>query len=248
MIYRICNHKPLLVVLYFLGVISILLFEDLRATMVDHFAQARSEMVITQLVSRGIIEREVLNSMNSVPRHLFVPSSLKEQAYDDTPLPIGCGQTISQPYIVALMAQEARLKPEHIILEVGGGCGYAAAVYSHLVKKVYSIELIPELALAAKKRLKNLGYANVIVFQSDGSIGLEEYAPFDAILVAAGTPAPPQRLKEQLIIGGCLLIPVGNQFNQKLIRITRLNQSHFQEENLGFVVFVQLKSIIDNIK
>lgn len=205
------------------------------------FQEARSCMVKKQLWERGIRDERVLQSMSSVPRHLFVPLSLKTQAYDDTPLPIGYGQTISQPYMVALMAEAAQLKSSDIVLDIGTGSGYAAAVLSNLAKKVYSIELVSELAEEAKTRLKECGYSNVNVIQGDGSIGFKAYAPFDAILVAAGAPIVPHSLKEQLAINGRLIIPVGKELFQKLLRITRVDQNHYEEETLDSVRFVPLK-------
>lgn len=209
--------------------------------MIDFFVQKRSEMVEKQLMPRGITNRNVLESMSAVPRHDFVPPALKKQAYDDNPLPIGYQQTISQPYIVAFMAQAAQLKPTDIVLEIGTGCGYAAAVLSKLVKKVYSIEFVPELALEAKKRLHTLGYSNIVVVEGDGSLGLKNHAPFNAILVTAGAPIIPEPLKEQLAINGRLIIPVGEHAHQKLVRITHLDQTHYQEERLQAVRFVPLR-------
>lgn len=208
---------------------------------IDYYAQAALEMVENQLIPGGIHNTKILESMKATPRHLFVPSFLSQQAYDDTALPIGYNQTISQPYIVAFMLQTAQLKPTDIVLEIDTGSGYAAAVLSKLVKKVYTIEFIPELASEAQNRLRNLGYSNVIVLQGDGSTGLKEHAPFDAILVTAGAPIIPESLKKQLAINGRLVIPVGDQLVQQLICITRLDQNHFQEEKLGSVQFVPLK-------
>lgn len=208
--------------------------------MLDVFEQKRLEMIKEQLLKREINAEAVIKSMTLVPRHLFVASSLVEQAYNDTPLPIGHKQTISQPYIVALMLQEAKLKPTDIVLDIGTGCGYAAAVLSNIVKTVYSIEFVPELALEAKNRLERLGYANITVLQGDGSIGLKDYAPFNAIIVAAGAPIVPQALKDQLAINGRLIIPFGNKTLQELIRVTRLDKDNYQKEKLGAVRFVPL--------
>lgn len=208
--------------------------------MTDPFLEERSKMVSQQLKAKGIHAPKVLESMQLVPRHLFVPSGLESDAYEDTALPIGYHQTISQPYIVGLMLQAADLKPTDSVLDIGTGCGYAAAVASLLVHKVYSIELVPELAAQSEKRLALLGYDNVTVLQGDGSIGLKKYAPFNAILVAAGTSIVPEPLKEQLTINGCLVIPVGNSMLQTLVSIKRLTQIRYQQTNLGMVRFVPL--------
>lgn len=204
------------------------------------FLEERSKMVSQQLKSRGIRDLKVLKSMHSVPRHLFVPTGLESQAYEDTALPIGYHQTISQPYIVALMLQAAELTPTDSVLEIGTGCGYAAALASLLVAKVYSIECVPELAAQSKKRLAALGYQNVTVLEGDGSMGLKEYAPFNAILVAAGTRRVPEPLKEQLAMNGRLVIPVGDFFLQTLVKIKRLTQTTYHQTNLGRVRFVPL--------
>ncbi len=203
--------------------------------------EERLLMVETQIRARGITDVPLLDSLRSVPRHLFVSDSQQESAYTDFPLPIGFNQTISQPYIVALMAKEAELKKTDVILEIGSGCGYASAVFSNLVKKVYALEIIPELAQAAKKRLLDLRYTNIEVINTDGSIGVPEYAPFDAIIVSAGAPVVPANLKKQLALHGRLIIPVGKGSFQELIKIIRLDKDHFQEKSLGGVRFVPLK-------
>lgn len=179
-------------------------------------APQRAEMVEKQLRRRGIRDGAVLAAMLAVPRHEFVPTELRAQAYDDVPLPIGSGQTISQPYIVAAMTAALHLQPEDRVLEIGTGCGYQAAVLSQLAKEVFTIERRPELASAASEKLSRLGYSNVHVHCGDGTFGLPEAAPFDAILVAAAAPAAPGPLLAQLAEGGRMIIPVGDAENQEL--------------------------------
>ena len=179
-------------------------------------------MVERQIAARGIRDERVLSAMREVPREAFVPENLREFAHDDTPLPISEGQTISQPYIVALMAEAAGIGPLDRVLDVGTGSGYAAAVLSRLAERVYSIERHASLAEAARQRLEALGYTNVEVRVGDGSRGWPEAAPFDAILVAAGAPDVPDALKRQLAIGGRLVIPVGGEErSQRLLRLRR---------------------------
>lgn len=179
-------------------------------------APQRAEMVEKQLRRRGIRDGAVLAAMLAVPRHEFVSMELRTQAYDDVPLPIGSGQTISQPYIVAAMTAALHLQPEDRVLEIGTGCGYQAAVLSQLAKEVFTIERRPELASAASEKLSRLGYSNVHVHCGDGTLGLPEAAPFDAILVAAAAPAAPGPLLAQLAERGRMIIPVGDAENQEL--------------------------------
>jgi protein-L-isoaspartate(D-aspartate) O-methyltransferase len=180
------------------------------------YAPQRAEMIEKQLRRRGIEDRQVLAAMLAVPRHEFVPEELRSRAYEDVPLPIGSGQTISQPYIVAAMTSALRLQPTDRVLEIGTGCGFQAAVLSLLAKEVFSIELRPELASAASKKLAQLGYADVHVHCGDGTFGLPEFAPFDAILVAAAAPVVPEPLLAQLAEGGRMIVPVGDADNQEL--------------------------------
>jgi protein-L-isoaspartate(D-aspartate) O-methyltransferase len=174
-----------------------------------------------------------------VPRHLFVPEDLRKQAYQDRALPIAEGQTISQPFIVALMLQSLELSGDERVLEIGTGSGYAAAVLSMLAAEVYTVERWPALAEAAERRLHDLGYANVHVFAGDGTAGLPAYAPFDAICVAAAAPWTPQPLREQLGEGGRLIIPVGGRNEQLLLRMTR-SGGEIRTERLSGVRFVPL--------
>ncbi|MDQ2998427.1 MAG: protein-L-isoaspartate(D-aspartate) O-methyltransferase [Chloroflexota bacterium] len=199
----------------------------------------RNAMVRAQLVQRGITDSRVLDAMATVPRHLFVPPEARAQAYGDRALPISQGQTISQPYVVALMAQALSLRPGDRVLEVGAGSGYAAAVLSRLAGEVYTIERWPALAEAAERSLHDLGYTNVHVFHGDGTAGLPAYAPFDAIVVSAAAPWVPRPLREQLGEGGRLVIPVGGRNEQILLRLTRTDH-RTQTERLGEVRFVPL--------
>jgi protein-L-isoaspartate(D-aspartate) O-methyltransferase len=199
----------------------------------------RNAMVRAQLMRRGITDSRVLDAMATVPRHLFVPPEVRAEAYGDRALPISDGQTISQPYIVALMAQALSLRPDDRVLEIGAGSGYAAAVLSQLAGEVYTIERWPALAENAERCLHNLGYMNVHVFHGDGTTGLPAYAPFDAVVVSAAAPWVPRPLREQLGEGGRLVIPVGGRHEQILLRLTRTNH-RTHTERLGEVRFVPL--------
>jgi protein-L-isoaspartate(D-aspartate) O-methyltransferase len=182
----------------------------------EQYAPQRAEMVEKQLRRRGIGDAAVLAAMLVVPRHEFVPRELRSRAYEDLPLPIGSGQTISQPYIVAAMTLALRLQPADRALEIGTGLGYQAAILSHMAKEIFTIERQPELASTASEKLASLGYTNVHVHCGDGTLGLPEFAPFNAILVAAAAPAVPQPLLAQLAEGGRIIIPVGDADNQEL--------------------------------
>jgi protein-L-isoaspartate(D-aspartate) O-methyltransferase len=208
---------------------------------VPDFSRARERMVGIQIAGRGVRDPSVLKAMREVPREVFVEPGLEELAYQDGPLPIAASQTISQPYIVALMIEAAELKPTDRVLEVGVGSGYAAAVMSRIAARVYGIERHATLLNAAKRRLEKLGYDNVELRVGDGTRGWPEAAPFEAILVSASGPEVPQPLKEQLAIGGRLVIPVGSQqFRQTLRKLTRLSKTQYEEEDLGGVAFVPL--------
>jgi protein-L-isoaspartate(D-aspartate) O-methyltransferase len=204
-------------------------------------SRARDRMVDVQIARRGVRDRRVLDAMRRVPREAFVEPGFEEFAYEDGPLPIGEGQTISQPYIVALMIEAAEVKPGERVLEVGAGSGYAAAVMSRIAERVHAIERHPSLADAARRRFRELGYGNVDLRVGDGTRGWPEAAPFDAILVAAGGPRVPEALKEQLAVGGRLVVPVGEEERrQKLLKITRASAAGYEEEDLGGVMFVPL--------
>jgi protein-L-isoaspartate(D-aspartate) O-methyltransferase len=202
---------------------------------------ARERMVQRQVAHRGVRDERVLEALRQTPRELFVPEGLREFAYDDSPLPIEAGQTISQPYIVGLMIAAAQVEPQDRVLEVGTGSGYAAAVLALLAARVHTIERHDALAKAARGRLTQLRLANVEVHLGDGTRGWPNAAPYDAILVAAGGPAIPQALKDQLDLGGRLIMPVGErQGEQRLIQVTRTGANHFEEDDLGTVTFVPL--------
>ncbi|WP_046869710.1 protein-L-isoaspartate(D-aspartate) O-methyltransferase [Microvirga massiliensis] len=204
-------------------------------------SHARNRMVDIQIARRGIRDRHILEAMRRVPREAFVEPGFEEFAYEDGPLPIGEGQTISQPYIVALMIEAAEVKPGDSVLEVGAGSGYAAAVMSQIADRVHAIERHASLAAAARQRFQKLGYDNIDLRVSGGTLGWPETAPFNAILVAAGGPEVPQALEEQLAIGGRLVIPVGgDERSQTLLKITRRGETDYEQEDLGAVAFVPL--------
>ncbi len=208
--------------------------------MKDQFEKLRNLMIETQLIPRGIKDEKVLNAMRKIPRHLFVPSDRIDEAYEDRPLPIGYGQTISQPYMVAVMTELLKPNKNKKILEIGTGCGYQTAILAEICKEVYTIERIPELTEMAKRNIEKLGYKNVFFKTGDGSLGWEENAPYDGIIVTAGAPKVPESLKKQLSKdGGVLVIPVGSQFTQSLLRITR-KENFFDTEELFFCAFVPL--------
>lgn len=207
--------------------------------MSDGFATEREEMVTRQLAHRGIADAQVLAAFRRVPREAFVDRHLAAHAYEDNPLPIGEGQTISQPYVVALMTEAARVRPGARVLDVGTGSGYAAAILAELAQEVVTIERHATLAERARERLKALGYANIEVLHGDGTRGVPARAPYDAILVAAGAPVVPASLKAQLAEGGRLVIPVSVNDHQDLIVVTRRGDA-YEEENLGGVRFVPL--------
>jgi protein-L-isoaspartate(D-aspartate) O-methyltransferase len=209
--------------------------------MQQHDARERELMGAHQIAGRGVGDQRVLDAMRRVPREAFIPENLNEFAYADTPLPIGEGQTISQPYIVALMIEAAEIEPGDKVLEIGTGSGYAAAVVAAIGATVYTIERHHALAEQARRRFTEFGYANVIVREGDGTQGWPEAAPFDAILVTAGGPQVPPSLREQLAIGGRMVIPVGHdQRKQSLLKITRRSEDEYDEDDLGEVAFVPL--------
>ena len=194
----------------------------------------------------GIRNERVLNALMSVPRHLFVPDYLRDSAYDDNPLPIGCGQTISQPYIVALMSDLMELRGDERVLEVGTGCGYQAAVLSLLAAEVYTVEFIKTLADEAAERLKRLGYDNVRVRCGDGYHGWEEFAPYDAVMVTCGAPKLPQPLIEQTKVGGRIVIPLGDPLNTlQLTRFIKRKDGSLDREYHGGVLFVPMRGRIE---
>ncbi len=206
--------------------------------MVD-LQKARLKMVEEQIIGRGIKDPKVIKAMKKVPRHLFVEEALQAQAYSDHPLPIGEKQTISQPYMVALMTEALQLKGREKVLEIGAGSGYQTAILAEMALKVFSIERVRSLALEARKLLYELGYFNVEIKVSDGTSGWPEESPFDAVIVTAGSPVIPQPLLDQLAAGGRIVIPVGDAFSQDLIRVTKTEEG-FKKEDLGGCRFVKL--------
>ncbi|MGS4883901.1 protein-L-isoaspartate(D-aspartate) O-methyltransferase [Roseibium sp. MB-4] len=205
----------------------------------DH--EERATMVDRQIRSRGISDAALLAATSKVPRHLFVPFEGRQYAYEDRPLPIGYGQTISQPYVVALMCEALKIEPGARVLDIGTGSGYAAAVMADMGAKVIGIERKSELADRAKANLLRAGYPTVEIHCGDGTLGYLQDAPYDAIMVAAGSPALPGTLKNQLTIGGRLVIPIGpSRHHQHLLRITRQSETDFSSKTLGEVTFVPL--------
>jgi protein-L-isoaspartate(D-aspartate) O-methyltransferase len=212
----------------------------MTATAVD-FEAARRRMVEEQLAARDIRDPLVLAAMGKVPREAFVDADQAAFAYDDGPLPIGEGQTISQPYVVARMTEAATLVRTDRALEIGTGSGYAAAVLAEIAAEVYTVERLAGLAERARRRLAELGYANVHVRVGDGTLGWPEHAPYDAIIVTAGGPGIPPALREQLAIGGRLVMPVGPmRYDQRLVRLLRAGADDYRREELDPVAFVPL--------
>ncbi len=203
------------------------------------YPNARKQMVRSQLIARGIKDERVIQAMSIVPRHLFVEDALRSRAYSDRSLPIGEKQTISQPYIVARMTEALDVEPGDRILEVGTGSGYQAAVLSLIADHVYSLERLPRLLIRARTLLDSLGYRNVSLLQSDGSKGWREHAPFNAVLVTAGSPSIPEPLLEQLDDGGRLVLPIGDDSCQELVRVVREGNEFFKTV-LGGCRFVKL--------
>ena len=203
------------------------------------YERQREDMVNHQLKPRGINDPHVLEALRTVPRHLFVTEALRDQAYGDYPLPIGEQQTISQPYIVAEMTQALELGNDDRVLEIGTGSGYQAAVLADIVFRVYTIERIRALYIQARKLLDRLNYHNIIMRCSDGTTGWQDESPFDAIMVTAGAPEVPEKLLDQLAAGGRMIVPVGNQHSQDLIKITK-DKAGIHRSNLGGCRFVKL--------
>jgi len=205
----------------------------------ENFARTRLKMVEEQVVARGVKDARVIAAMRKVPRHLFVEEALQNQAYSDRPLPIGEKQTISQPYMVALMSEALQLTGKEKVLEIGAGSGYQTAILAEMARQVFSVERILSLTMKARMLLINLGYTNVEVKFSDGTEGWIGESPFDAIIVTAGSPDIPQPLVDQLAVGGRLVIPVGDESVQDLIRLTKTEEG-IKREDLGGCRFVKL--------
>jgi len=209
----------------------------------DRFREARETMVRVQIMDRGVKDEAILKAMRKVPRHLFVPEEYVNEAYYDSPLPIGYNQTISQPYIVAYMTEVAKPDPSKTALEIGTGSGYQAAILAETVKKVYSIEIVPELARESAERLKNLGYNNVVIKYGDGYLGWKEFSPFDIVIVTAAAEQIPGPLIEQLAENGRLVIPIGEPSAvQELILLVKKN-GKIEKSRLTFVRFVPFKRL-----
>lgn len=205
--------------------------EDLR--------RAREEMVESQIKARGVVDRRVLDALRKVPRHEFVQEDHQSEAYADYPLPIGSGQTISQPYIVALMTEQLALKGTEKVLEIGTGSGYQAAVLAVLAREVHSVERVPSLADKARKNLNRIGVNNVSVHVGDGTLGWSQEAPYNAIIITAGSPTMPEGLVDQLSDGGRLVAPVGSRWRQ-MLELWIKRESGIEKEEVLPVVFVPL--------
>ncbi|WP_246798658.1 protein-L-isoaspartate(D-aspartate) O-methyltransferase [Deferribacter autotrophicus] len=204
------------------------------------FKKLRQEMVEVQLAGRDVRDEKVLETFLQIPRELFVLEKYRYSAYDDSPLPIGYGQTISQPYMVAKMTEILNLHKNDILLEIGSGSGYQAAIASRLCKFVYSVELVPELAEFARNNLEKAGIDNVEVICGDGSIGLEEFAPYDKIVITAAIEEVPLELFDQLKDGGCIVAPEGPRYTQQLVKYEKINNEIVKEVYFG-CVFVPLR-------
>jgi len=205
----------------------------------DKYGDLRESMVRKQIESRGITDKKVLAAMRKVPRHLFVSEALTDQAYGDFPLPIGEQQTISQPYIVAEMTQALQLSEDDRVLEIGTGSGYQAAVLAEIVFRVYTVERIYSLFTKTRKLFDSLKYHNIVARYSDGTVGWKDESPFDAIMITAGAPNIPNALVNQLAVRGRLIMPVGNQYSQELIKIYK-DEKGIHQTNLGGCRFVKL--------
>ncbi len=202
--------------------------------------QGLRKQLARKLKEKGITDAKVLEAIASVPRHVFLDKAFLEQAYQDKAFPIGEGQTISQPYTVAFQTQLLELTKDMKVLEIGTGSGYQACVLNHFKVKLYTIEYNRPLYARTSAFLKAAGLTNINFFYGDGSLGLPSFAPYDRIIVTAGAPSVPEKLIHQLVIGGKLVIPVGDDKNQKMLRITRLTETKFQKEELGAFKFVPL--------
>jgi protein-L-isoaspartate(D-aspartate) O-methyltransferase len=208
--------------------------------MFDEYASKRQRMIETQLLPRGIKDPRVIAAMRKVPRHLFLDEALWPEAYEDHPVPIGEKQTISQPFIVAIMTEALKLSTTEKILEIGTGSGYQAAVLAELAEQVYSIERLPSIAKRARRILDELKYANIVITIGDGTLGWKEHSPYDGIIVTAASPYPPKTLLEQLKVGGRLIIPIGDELTQDLTLYIRDSDKDYSKESYGGCRFVKL--------
>jgi len=205
----------------------------------DRYERARADMVARQIVMRGIADERIREAISELPRHLFVPVAVRDRAYEDSPLPIGEGQTISQPYMAALMTEKLDLRPEHTVLEIGTGSGYQAAILGRLAREVHTVERVASLARRAESLLAQLGFENVIVHEGDGSLGWLEEGPYDRVLVTAAAPHIPQELERQLVVGGRLVCPVGEREHQQLVISDRTSTGWDRRSSVG-CIFVPL--------
>lgn len=221
----------------FLALLVLLLLPQLYC---DDYSQKREEMVEKQIMFRGITDAKTLESMLTVPRHLFVPENLRDEAYSDYALPIGYGQTISQPYVVALMTSSLNLQGNERALEIGTGSGYQAAVLAEIVDHIYTIEIVPELAQRAEATLQDLGYTNVTVKNADGYFGWEEYQPFDVIMITAAVDHIPPPLIQQLKDGGRLILPLGNPLYYQTLTLVEKRNGELYTKHVTDVTFVPM--------
>lgn len=208
--------------------------------MFNEYTSKRQRMIETQLLPRGIKDPRVIAAMRKVPRHLFLDEALWPEAYEDHPVPIGEKQTISQPFIVAIMTEALKLSGTEKILEIGTGSGYQAAVLAELAEQVYSMERLPSIAKRARRILDELKYANIVITIGDGTLGWKEHSPYDGIIVTASSPYPPKTLLEQLKVGGRLIIPIGDEFTQDLTLYIRDSDKDYSKESYGGCRFVKL--------
>lgn len=209
----------------------------------SHYADLREKMVEEQIRNRGIKDKKVLDAMRKVPRHLFVEPDSAENAYEDNAMPIQCGQTISQPYIVGLMTELLELETSSKVLEIGTGCGYQTAVIAEMVDRVYTVEILPELAQSASRRLEQCGYQNICHRYGNGYYGWQKYAPYDRIIVTAAPKKLPNRLINQLAEGGLMILPIGD-YHQDLVRINRTEHG-IETKNISGVRFVPMTGAPD---
>ncbi len=231
-------HSLILILILCLSAFHIVVDSHLQD---DAYVRDRERMVRTQIEMRGIKDQATLSSMKKVQRHLFVPKDLRDNAYDDRPLPIGYGQTISQPFIVAYMTEIIRPNKNSKMLEIGTGSGYQAALLAEIISDVYTIEIITELSNSSEKRLKELGYKNIYVKNADGYYGWKEHAPFDAIIVTAASEYIPPPLIEQLKDGGRMIIPVGSPFQTQMLMLIEKKDGKVTTKSLMPVMFVPFK-------
>lgn len=237
--------RNMLAWLLLLSVFLLLIIACCSSSKPDNFYNYRKEMVQTQIARRGIRDRRVLDAMLKVPRHLFVPKEYLDEAYADYPLPIGEGQTISQPYIVALMTELASLRGDEKVLEIGTGSGYQAAILALLAKEVYTIEIVETLAKSAEKRLKELGYHNVYVRHGDGFLGWPEAQPFDVIIITCALSYIPDSLIAQLKENGRIVAPIGNEYGYQVLTVFEKKGNKLKKTEYEPVRFVPMRGLIE---